>query len=499
MNRTSCLFLIWIFLGMFILSCKKDKSEKLSETDYEINRFIWSGLNTYYLWVDNVPELQYKNYNSQLALDYFLNSNGDHEDFFHSLLYKPGEVDNWSWIVDDYVSLENQFKGIYKTNGMDFRLGLYSENSLVFGFVRYVMKGSPADLAGIKRGDYFTSINNTKLTTDNYRTLLFENQTYTVTIDTLVNRTFVSTGRNKTLAAIEFQENPIYLDTVYAINNKKIGYLVYNTFIANYSLALNDVFQKFKSEGINELILDLRYNPGGDENNMIDLASMIYTTDKSKVFMQTKYNSEVEAYLKQKYGTDYVIKHFKDQIEYTTNNNPPSFYPINSLNLSKLHVITSDNTASAGEVLMCGLKPYIPVIMLGDTTEGKYVGSATIKDIIDNNETVNPNHTWAMQPIIVKIANKDGITDYIGGYKPNILLQEDVTNLGKLGDINEPLLKSMLNYINGIGPGASALKSKTINFSTVADSKDAFRFRGGLNIDTEHTPYKILQQKFLRD
>lgn len=495
MNRNTLLILLYILTGTVLLSsCKKERSEKLSQTDYEINLFIWSGLNYFYLWVDNVTDLQEKSYSSQFALNNFLNSNADHEDFFHSLLYKPGEVDNWSWIVDDYVSLENQFKGIYTTNGMDFRLGLYMDDNHVFGFVRYVMKGSPADKAGIKRGDCFTSINNTKLTIDNYRSLLFESSTYTVNVDTLVNKTFIATGRNAPLTAIEFQENPIYLDTVYTINNKKIGYLVYNAFIANYSLALNDVFQQFKSEGINELILDLRYNPGGDENNMIDLASMILSTDKNKVFMQTKYNSEVEKELIQSYGANYLIRHFADSIEIANGNNKPVKYPTNSLNLNKLHVITSDNTASAGEVLMCGLKPYIPVIILGDTTEGKYVGSITVKDYIDNNRTVNPNHTWAMQPIIVKIANKNGITDYIGGYIPDILLQENVSNLGKLGDINEPLLKGMLNYINGIRPSASSLKSKSIKYSTVADSKDAYRFRGGLNMDERHTPYNIFQQ-----
>ncbi|HEX2936574.1 MAG TPA: S41 family peptidase [Bacteroidales bacterium] len=495
MNRNTLLFLLCILTGTILFSsCKKDTSEKLSEIDYEINRFIWSGLNYYYLWLDNVPELQEKSYSGQFALDYFLNSKADHEDFFHSLLYKPGKVDNWSWIVDDYVSLENQFKGIYKTNGMDFRLGLYTDNSHVFGFVRYVMKDSPADKAGIKRGDFFTSINNTKLTIDNYQSLLFDNQTYTVNVDTLVNKTLISTGRNVPLTAIEFQDNPIYLDTVYTINDKKIGYLVYNTFIANYSLALNDVFQKFKIKGINELILDLRYNPGGDENNMIDLASMIYTTDKSKVFMQTVYNNNVQNQLAQRFGTDYFKRYFSDKVEYTSANNQTSNYPINSLNLSKLHVITSDNTASAGEVLMCGLKPYMQVVILGDTTEGKYVGSVTVKDYIDNDGNVNPNHSWAMQPIIVKVANKDGITDYIGGYIPNILLQEDITNLGKLGDINEPLLKRMLNYINGISPTASSLKSKAIKYSTVADSKDAYRFRGGLNMDKRYTPYKLFQQ-----
>ena len=76
--------------------------------------------------------------------------------------------------------------------------------------------------------------------------------------------------------------------------------------------------------------------------------------------------------------------------------------------MSKVYFITSQSTASASELLINGLKPYIDVIQIGDVTLGKNVGSITLYDYIDNNSlTKNPNHNYAMQPIVLKIANSD--------------------------------------------------------------------------------------------
>jgi C-terminal processing protease CtpA/Prc len=348
------------------------------------------------------------------------------------------------------------------------------------------MKGSPADIAGVKRGDLFTYINNTALTMSNYNSLLIENTSYTMAIDTIINQNFTHTGRSVNLTAIEFQENPIYLDTVYTINNKKIGYLVYNAFINNYNKELNDVFLEFRNKAVEELIIDLRYNSGGDEGNMVGLASMIYSTNITDVFMQVKYNSALQSYIVSQQGADYLKRKFVNKVSGTNSSNQAQNYDINSLNLSKLHVITSDNTASAGEVLICGLKPYIPVVLVGDTTVGKYVGSVTLKDE-DNQGVVNPNHKWALQPIIMKVANKNGITDYIGGFIPNIKIREQFDNLKQLGDTQEPLLKTTLDYINGTGEPIAVSTMKTRSYEKIADSRDALPFKDGLKAD----PVKI--------
>jgi S1-C subfamily serine protease len=77
-------------------------------------------------------------------------------------------------MVDDYVTLEQSLQGISKNNGVEFGLS-YKPNSTteVFGYVRYIIPGSDASTKDIRRGEIFTAVNGTPLTTTNYQSLLF--------------------------------------------------------------------------------------------------------------------------------------------------------------------------------------------------------------------------------------------------------------------------------------------------------------------------------------
>ena len=120
------------------------------------------------------------------------------------------------------------------------------------------------------------------------------------------------------------------------------------------------------------------------------------------------------------------------------------------LKMDRLYVISSADTASASELLINGLSPYIDIIVIGDDTTGKNVGSYSIYDWIDGK--VNPRHTWAMQPITFKIANSEGFANFESGFQPDHRLLEDVANLGTLGEIDEPLLEKTLEHIGVIPP-----------------------------------------------
>jgi len=244
--------------------------------------------------------------------------------------------------------------------------------------------------------------------------------------------------------------------------------MVYNGFNAAYDIQLNQVFQRFKSAGINKLILDLRYNGGGSVQTAIYLASMIYGTSNAKTFFKSQYNAGLQAYYVDKYGAASLSDSFTDTISRTSTTAAVS---INTLNMSSLYVITSDNTASASELLINGLKPYLQIVNVGINTAGKYVGSFTIKDV-DANGVVNPNDSWAMQPIVVKMSNSQGVTDFISGLTPDIKLEEDIVNLLPFGDQNETLLKAVLNNIQGIPQAAVALKSAKLGLVKIYDSQD---------------------------
>ena len=133
--------------------------------------------------------------------------------------------------------------------------------------------------------------------------------------------------------------------------------------------------------------------------------------------------------------------------------------PLNSLNLSKVYILTSGRSASASELVINALSPYIEVIQIGTTTAGKYQASITLYDSPNfSREGANPSHTYAVQPLIYKSLNANGVTDYFNGLTPNITLGEQINNMGVLGDENEPLLAEAISNITGSGRSKNTKK-----------------------------------------
>ena len=257
------------------------------------------------------------------------------------------------------------------------------------------------------------------------------------------NGRVISNGVNVELTKEEnFKTNPIQVNKIFNIGDgKQVGYLMYNQFVADKSEDLNDIFGLFNNENINDLIIDLRYNGGGSVKNCVELASMITGQFKSEVFAEEQWNKKLVSYLEERFGSESLINRFVDTLS--------NGIQINSLNLDRVYMITSSESASASELLINGLSSYIEVIQIGERTVGKNVGSITVYDYIDNEQTKNPDHTYAMQPIVLKMANSDGYADYTDGLEPNRLIEEDITKLGVLGVLGEPLLTSTLNLISG--------------------------------------------------
>lgn len=468
-------------LVILVSGCRKDEvviPEVIPQAS-AVNSFIWKGLHDYYLWNSKIPNLTDTKFSNQDSLNHFLNTYTDPQGLFTSLLYKHGEVDKWSFLVDNSKTIDNWISGISKTMGYDFMLGRIGSSGDLFGFVRYVYKNSPAEKAGLKRGDIFLKINDQQLTISNYQNLLFATETYTLGFATITDKTITSNTKTMTMTAVEMQEDPINKDTIFTYNNQKIGYLVYNGFNAEFDIQLNTVIKKFKDANIDQMVLDLRYNGGGSVQSSIYLASMIYGTYTSKVFTKSQYNSGLQSYYISKYGSSALIDNFSTTIA-ATDKSPAT--PINSLNLQKIYIIVSDNTASASELLINGLRPYMNVKVVGINTVGKYTGSMTVKDWDDNGD-VNPNHTYAMQPIVVKYANSLGVSDYIDGLTPDIIAEEDIANLLPFGDPNEKLLSVVLADMKGISVTSMVLKSAQIGLKKVVDSHDFKPFANEMYIN----------------
>jgi len=376
-------------------------------------------------------------------------------------------IDRFSWMVDDYVTLEQSLQGISKNNGVEFGLS-YKPNSTteVFGYVRYIIPGSDASTKDIRRGEIFTAVNGTPLTTTNYQSLLFgTNDNYTLNMADYNGTTFSSNGKTVQLTKTTLSENPILIKNVITVGAKKIGYLMYNGFYADFDSQLNAAFGDFKTQGITDLVLDLRYNSGGSVRTATYLASMITGQFTGKVFAKQQWNTKINSYFETN-DPNGLRNFFTDKIGST---------PINSVNMSKVYILTTKSSASASELVINGLKPHINVVQIGDVTTGKNVGSVTLYDSPDFSATNrNPKHKYAMQPIVLKIVNSDGFGDYFNGLTPTHELKETISTFGVLGDVNEPLLKLAIAKITGTGKMTTQSTGTQFNFFRDSKSINPF-------------------------
>jgi carboxyl-terminal processing protease len=467
--RTTLKLIIVFLLAAFTFQSCQDQDDAAVPTNLAVNDFIWKGLNLYYLWQADVPNLSDNKFTNQTELNTFLNGYPKPENLFESLLYKPASlypaaeaVDRFSWIVSDYLELEGQLQGTTNNNGVEFGLSYKSSGSSeIIGWVRYIIPNSDASTKNIKRGDLFYGVNGTQLTVSNYQALLFgSNNDYTLNMADINGGAFTPNGKSVALTKTVLDENPILINKVIVSGSHKIGYLLYNGFYSNYDTQLNDAFGTLKSQGITDLVLDLRYNGGGSIQTATRLASMITGSFTGQVFAKEQWNAKIESYFNAN-DPESLKNLFTDKMGTT---------PINSVNMTKIYILTSKSTASASELVINGLKPYITVVQIGDTTVGKNVGSVTLYDSPTfGKENRNPTHRYAMQPLVLKIVNGVGFGDYQSGLEPTYILKETLSTLDVLGSSAEPLLKLAIGKITGTAKMKQSVPG--IEFEYFKDSK----------------------------
>ena len=468
-------------------SCEKQKAYSIESTvNDKLHKFIWSGLNAYYLWQKEVPDLADDKFANLDDLYNYYRGYESPEAVFESLLNRP--TDRFSWIVEDYVALENSFQGINVSNGMEFGLVQYKNGSNnIYGYVRYVIPNSDAATKTVSRGMIFNNIDGSQLTIDNYQALLFsDTSNYIVGFADYNDGNPVSNTTSVSLSKIEIQENPIAITKVFTEGTKKIGYLLYNQFARNYDGELNAAFASLKSENIDELIIDLRYNGGGSVSTATYLGGMITGQFTGQLYSQQVWNDKI----KNAFSANSFINNFTDEISNTDVNGTLILKEnLNSLGLDKVYFITTYSTASASELVINSLSSYIDVKVVGKTTRGKQVGSITLYDsdnLQRNGNNLNPNHRYAMQPLVFEISNKDN-KNYPNGIVPGITLPgvelgEDYNNLGVLGDRSDPLLDRTLVYIT-TGAKSSNNESKTFEFNEIFNSKLATPAKDNMFMD----------------
>lgn len=486
-------YLILLFVGVLGFQACEDMDDKVSvPSGLEVESFIYRGLNLYYLWKADVPDLADDRFGSDEEKTAFLDAAASPEALFQDLLYKPvskfpnDAVDRFSVLVDDYVALENLFAGVTKSNGVDYGLKLKTGTNEVYGWVRYIIPGSNAATKDIHRGDVFYAVNGTQLfyngPTDNNLALLNPDN-FTLSLADYDGGNITPNGRSVSLTKTELTENPVFNAQVITAGTHKIAYLAYNGFTANFDSQLNAAFGQFLAGGATDLVLDLRYNSGGSVRTATRLASMITGQFNGQLFAKQQWNAEVQA----------AYEELNPQALVNNFTNSMGSESINSLNMTKVYILTSRGTASASELVINGLKPYVEVVQIGDKTTGKNVGSITLYDspALVNKDNISNKHKYAMQPLVFKTTNADGFGDYASGLEPNVNLLENLDNLSELGNVNEPLLSTAIGLITA--SGRRIYQNPTDQTRDFKDSKSIRRF--GTDMYLEEVPEGIIRRQ----
>lgn len=442
-----------LLLGLtLLLACNKDDDgiNPDPSADVTVQDFMWKAMNLWYFWQSDVPDLGDDRFSNNEDYTNFLASTPDPSDFyFDRLLF--GE-DRFSFLNSDYRELTQNLSGISRSNGLEFGLVLFGNGDDIFGYVRYIVPNSNAASKDISRGEVFTGVDGQSLNLDNYRDLLFgENATYTLEMADIANGVISPNGKTVTLTKEEgLVENPVFIASTLDVNGQKIGYLMYNGFTNEFDEDLNDAFGMFVADGVTDLVLDFRYNGGGSVNSSRLLASMVYGTQTDQVYIRQRWNDKLMEVFDPEDLTDYFAG--------LTNDGST----VNTLNLNRVYILVTNSSASASELVINGLNPYIDVILIGETTRGKNEFSLTMVDdpgregapyIYSQSRegNINPDNSWAIQPLVGRNENSVGFSNYTDGFTPDIELPEDLENLGVLGDPNEPLLARALQEISGMG------------------------------------------------
>ena len=409
---------VLLLIVVFILNSCGGTSAPENCSIQEQNRYVNSFMKSRYLWYEDIPDLDYTKYSSPEAL----------------LEDLKVEKDHWSFIVDK-EAMDKYYSGAGYI-GYGFKFVLDSNKVLI----EYVYDNSPAQKAGMQRGDEILKVNGKSVANLSAAEIskLFGDKE--VGVESKIELKKVN-GNIKSINMKKEEISSSSVRKVKIIDNGglKIGYLLFDRFIEPSNSELDKAFKQFKNAGVDSLVIDLRYNGGGLVSTAKHLASLIRAEESSKVFAKLKFNN----------------LHSSENQSYYFSKQSNSLKGVNSV-----YFLTTKSTCSASEAVINGLKPYVAdVKIIGSSTCGKPVGmvggSFCDKYII---------------PIEFKIVNSRDEGEYYlnKGISPTCNISDDLTH--DLGDSNEALLKEAIYYINN--GSCSSASSRMYRKVTGKSSRD---------------------------
>ena len=430
---------------------EKQKQEQLTKYRY-VNQFLFDALSVYYLWIDE-PSVSSK-------MDTWMETDEPIEKV-QSIKYS---ADNWTMCTDDYDSFNSSVAGVETTYGYDITLyWTDSQRTAVWGIVTFVYADSPAEKAGLKRGDVIMTVNGKTLTAATWK-------------DIVNNEMFNSSscklglydGRNLDLTSIKMYEDPVLVSKVFDLGAKQVGYLCYVSFTLRSIPRLIDVCKEFKAAGVTDVVLDLRYNGGGYIETEEALASML--APEEDVLNGALYQTSV---WNKTNGQDSSF--FRTNFTYETSTGDYSKISTKGSNISSgkkvnIYAIMTGGSASASESILVGLIPFMNVTIVGEQSYGKYC-SGTMLSAVDwfsgNIEVYRKYYgskfdeyskyadNWGAYIMYARFADRNGNTPCMpDGFAPNYAAADNPEDPTPLGDPKEQMLSVVLGLIEGNAPAA---------------------------------------------
>lgn len=463
-DQTRETFLTIQVKGYKSTSVKVVQAVEEGETATGVNAWIRSYMESHYLWNEPIPKLKISNsLNAERYLDAILTG----VDAIDHLNHDDGHWANgkreyfYSWVESNAARSRAVGEQATGSGVMYMDATLIDNYNSVGLIVSIVCPGSPAAEAGLYRGVLITAVNGAQITTANYEAMadkVFDgNVTITwnkVSFDDEGNGSVIPQG-NLQLNRATFNDVSVYMSKILEFENgPKIGYMLYNTFDYGYDNQLINAFKKYKEEGIDELILDLRYNNGGHVISSLLMGTLIAGQQhKGEIYGRATYNAtRMQTTSPGEYKLGVAA----------TPEIPEGYDKITEglatcIGLDRVYIICSENTVSASELVINGLRGVdVDVRLIGTTTNGKNCGMEGI-------EKTFGNLTYSLYPITFYIENAKGFKDYSDGFTPDVNYDDSDQYPGDFGTTDDPYSYFALYWIvTGNKPSFSATNSRSI-------------------------------------
>lgn len=399
-------------ISALVSSCGEDRSGEYYAL-ITTQTWMYETMQQEYLYYQDIPEKK--------SLNFF----NKPSDFLNSMVSSKDKKSGSTFSHIDSVFVTTRSTSTTPTFGFEGTM-VRAENGSYGIRVLYTQENSPAEEVGLKRGDLIIAANNKKINSSDLFYITSPKEAYLFTMGKLNERGFDTLQTVQMPSPRIVENNNIYKSDIMEIAGKRVAYIMYNEFGNNDTENLKQLFKDIAGQSVDDIILDLRYNPGG----YVNIAQLVSTNlapqeAMGSVFLKMTHNDKINQ-------TD--ILNFEQSL--LANGSP--------VNYKNLYVITSSNTASASEIVINCLRPYMAgrLIQVGTATFGKNVAQQLYTD-----EAKAPMLEFWMTNSL--LSNAEDFSDYYtNGLNPDYEIAENFKGeLGELGTAQDSLMIPIIKHI----------------------------------------------------